>query len=334
MQSYGWFPRYVAKDIEPRMTESPATKTPGEEARRVAAGWQVPEKPHVPRGWLVYSESFVLRILQGRYGAPGDVVHSPGWRLAAGLVRGAMGAAQALLMLLSSLPLVGSAMEFWATNFGRGSIGFFLRACYWKTRLRRLGQDTLIDRGVTFWGPGAIEVGSACHIDSDARLAGGEAGQGQHGRIVIGDFTHIGPRTNIAGRGGVRIGDCVSIQGLVHIYSATTALLDPKRPSQLLSLSHMPPPELQHIVEGPVEIDDYAAVAFACLILPGAKIGRGAIVHPYCQVSGTFEPFANVVGPGRARQNGWRRCPRPVDPAAERPSPLAANESTESVRSS
>ena len=106
------------------------------------------------------------------------------------------------------------------------------------------------------------------------------------------------------------IGDFVSVQGLVHIYSATTTALHPRHPGQLLSLSHMPPPDMQNIAEGPVTIDDYASVGFASLILPKTTIGLGAIVHPYSQVSGRFEPFANIVGPGRARQNGWRRAPR------------------------
>jgi acetyltransferase-like isoleucine patch superfamily enzyme len=289
---------------------SSTAQTLSDQAEQVRRGWLILPKPTPPTGWLVYSEAFVLRVLQGKYGRPGDVIVTPGWRAAAGVVRGLMAVAQTLLMGLSLIPVLSWGMEGMAYGFKRGSVGFFLRACYWKARLRRLGQDTLIDRGVDIWGPGRVEIGSCVHLDTYARLIAGEAGQGQHGRIVIGDYTHIGPRTNIAGRGGVTIGDCVSVQGLVHIYSATTTALHPQHPGQLVSLSHMPPPDMQNIAEGPVTIGDYASVGFASLILPKTTIGLGAIVHPYSQVSGHFEPFANVVGPGRARQNGWRRAPR------------------------
>lgn len=283
---------------------------PEEESAQVRAGWYIAEKPAPPRGWLVYSEHFVLRVLQGKYARPDEVVVTPGWRFAAGVVRGLMAVAQAVCMGLALTPILNWGMAGLAHGFKRGSVGFFLRACYWKAKLKRLGQDTLIDRGVDIWGPGQVEIGSCVHLDTDARLVAGEAAQGQQAELRIGDYAHIGPRTNIAARGGVRIGDFVSVQALVHIYSATTTVISPKHPGQLLSMSHMPPPELQHIIAGPVEIADYASLGFASLILPNTSIGLGAIVHPYSQVAGRFEAFANVVGPGRARQHGWRRAPR------------------------
>lgn len=276
------------------------------DADSLRRSWHVAPKPPPPRGWLVYSETFVLRVLQGRYGRPDEVRTSAGWRAAARVLRAAMAAAQVLLMLWARTPLLSALLEVTATHWGRGSLGFFLRACYWKARLGRLGQDTLIDRGVSIWGAASTFIGSCCHIDSDVRLAAGEAGQGQRGRIEIGDYTHVGPRCNVAGRGGVTIGDFVSIQGLVHVYSATTTLIDPRAPGRLPSLSHMAPPDFQHVLEAPVVVGDYASIGFASLLLPGCSLGRGVIVHPYSQVSGAFEDYANVVGPGRARQNGWR----------------------------
>src|SRR5262245_56412585 len=121
-------------------------------AERARTSWYVAPKPPIPRGWLVYSEGFILRVLQGKYGRPQDVQRTAGWVLVANSMRALMGIAQAVLMFLALIPIVDLAVEFVATNFGRGSLGFFLRACYWKVKLGSLGQDTLIDRGVQFWG--------------------------------------------------------------------------------------------------------------------------------------------------------------------------------------
>jgi acetyltransferase-like isoleucine patch superfamily enzyme len=306
----------------PKRDEWSATATlpVARRARHARQSWYVARKPRVPRGWLVYSEGFVLRVLQGKYGRPEAVRKTPGWRLVANMLLVLMGAAQLLVMLLAVLPVLTLLVEFVAINFGRGSVGFFLRACYWKTKLGYLGQDTLIDRGVHFWGPRAVRIGSCCHLDSEARIAAGEAGQSQQGEIVIGDYTHIGPRCNIAGRGGVSVGDFVSIQALVHIYSATTSMIHPAAPGQLMSLSHMAPHQLQYITEARVRIDNYVSIGFAALVLPGSWIGQGAVVHPYSLVSGKYEAYANISGPGRARQNGWRYPPK-LDP--RRPMPVA-----------
>jgi acetyltransferase-like isoleucine patch superfamily enzyme len=99
----------------------------------------------------------------------------------------------------------------------------------------------------------------------------------------------------------------------VHVYSATNTLIHPQHPGQTTSLSHVSPEEFQHIAEAPVEIADYVVVGFSSLVLPGVSLGQAAVVHPYAIVSKSFPAFANITGPGRARQNGWRRPPK-LDP--------------------
>lgn len=288
--------------------------TPEQESSQVAASWYVLPKPPVPAGWLVFSDEFILRGLRGD--AAGDsaarsAAPTGGQRTLLLLVRAAIACVQAVVMLLAYIPVVSQLMERFVTFAPRGALGALLRASYWKTRLRRLGQDTVIERGVEIWGAGNIEIGARSHIDGYARLAAGEAGYGQRGSIRIGDFTHVGPRAHLAGRGGLTIGDFVAIEACAHVYTATSTILDPRRPGQLLSLSHMPPAEFQNIHDAPVEIGDYAVIGFSSLVLPGAALGEGAIVHPYCVVASRFPAYANITGPGRARQNGWRRPLRP-----------------------
>ncbi len=293
--------------------ESAKPRTPAEESAEIARMWYVPPKPPIPAGWLVFSEDFILRALRG------DVAHtqsqptSPGWRIAVFFVQIAMGTGQAVIMLLSSIPILSLFMEMLAVYFTRGAIGSFVRSCFWKTKLKKLGQDTLIDRGVEIWGAANIEIGACCHLDTYVRLAAGEAGYGQKGSIVIGDYTHIGPRCHLAGRGGLTIRDFVALEAGVHVYSATNMMVHRHEPGMLVSLSHMVPDKHQSVFESPVIIDDYVIIGFNCLVLPGARLGKGVIVHPNSIVSKPYEAFANVVGPGRARQNGWRRPPK-LDP--------------------
>ncbi|MGE3180334.1 MAG: hypothetical protein AB7N71_01790 [Phycisphaerae bacterium] len=294
----------------------PKKSSPVEEAAEIAAQWYIAPKPPGRRGWLVFSEEAILRVLQKKRESTEPVSRSAGWRIAAGLILAIVAIFQALIMLLAILPIVGGAMEPLVTFWRRGQLGFFVRAAYWKAKLAHLGQDTLIDRGVEIWGAGNMEIGSACHIDTYVRLAAGESGMGQHGKLVIGDYTHIGPRCHIAARGGVTIGDLVSLQAGVHVYSASNALVSLKEPGKLLSFSHMPPADLQATDEGPVTIEDYASIGYASILLPRVTIGRGAVVQPQCQVSRSFPAFANIVGPGKAKQNGWRR-PLRLDPRRE-----------------
>lgn len=288
------------------------TSTPEQESAAIAATWYTLPRVAAPSGWLVFSEEYILRGLRGdvagRMGKPG-----PALKLLVWIARFFMAIAQGLVMLLAKIPVVEWFVETAVVYFMRGAVGYFLRACYWKSKLRRLGQDTLIDRGVEIWGPAHIEIGARCHLDTYVRLAAGESAFGQKGQIQIGDYTHLGPRVHLAGRGGLIIGNFAELSAGVHVYSASNVLRHPEHPGRLVTLSHVAPEEFQHIVDAPIEIEDFAIVGFNSLLLPGARLGKGAIVHPFTIVSKSYLPFANVTGPGRARQNGWRR-PFRVDP--------------------
>ncbi|MCP4592253.1 MAG: hypothetical protein GY842_16085 [bacterium] len=280
------------------------------EAEEVRQSWYVAPKPPPPQGWLVFSEELILRVLQGRYVKQLPVSMSLPWRLLGMIVRLVLAVGQFVLMFLSMVPVLSALMEMAAVHFRRGVVGFFLRSCYWKTKLRCLGQDTLIERGIEIWGARNIEIGACCHLDTLVRLAAGEGRYGQGGRMVIGDYSHIGPRCHVAGRGGVEIGDFVVIEAGAHVYSATNMFVHAEHPGQLVSFSHTAPRSFQSTLEAPVVLGDYSMVGFGSIVMPGASIGMGAIVHPHTQVIGAYPAFANITGPGRSRQNGWRRPSR------------------------
>jgi acetyltransferase-like isoleucine patch superfamily enzyme/ribosomal protein S18 acetylase RimI-like enzyme len=298
-----------------------------EDGATVAQAWYTVPCPPAPRGWLVYSRDFILAAMQRRAAEPHTVSRTTTWLLLARAVQCLVVAPlQVILMLLSWLPITSSLLETFARVFTRNAAGFFLRACYWKAKLNYLGQDTVIDQYVEIWGPSSVSIGSNCHIDTHVRLAAGERRQRQHGWITVGDFVHLGRGVHIAGRGGVKIGDFVGVMANSHLYSATGVVEHPDDPGRLLAMSHMAPHDQQHVIEGPILIDDYAIIGMSVKIMPNVRVGRGAIVHADCELTRDVPPFANFGGIPRGRLIGWRR-PRRRSPQWTQPArPLVPEE--------
>lgn len=279
----------------------------GADSRAVAAEWYIPDKPQTQPDWIVYSLDFVLAALQGQTTDAEKVRRTVPWMIAGRIVRTLMAALQLFIMLLARLPVFSWMVETTARTFTRNAFGFFLRSCYWKARLKRLGSDTLIDQGVEIWGAANVSIGSDCHIDTNVRLAAGERKHNQRGSIEIGDYVHLGPGVHIAGRGGVKIGDFAGISSNAHLYSATGVLEQPSDPGQLISMSHMAPRDQQHIIERPIVIEPYSFIGMMTRILPGVRVGFGAVVHANCELTRDVPAFANIGGVARGRQIGWRR---------------------------
>lgn len=291
------------------------------ESNQVARSWYVPPAPRPHAGWQVFSLDFVLAALQGTINEPQNFRRSDGWLAMARCLRAMMAMAQALVFVVAWIPILSWFVEILARTWGRNAAGFFLRGCYWKAKLRGLGVDTLIDQGVEIWGPANVVIGSHCHIDTRVRLAAGERRHRQQGFISIGNYVHLGPGVHIAGRGGVVVEDFVGVSAGAHLYSATNAVEFPDDPGRLISMSHMAPRDLQHVVEQPIVLEEYSFVGMMARIMPGVRVGRAAIVHANAELTQSVAPFANVGGLPRGRQIGWRR---PRRPSQHLPRPAAA----------
>ncbi len=281
------------------------------ESNQVAKSWFIAPAAKPVAGWQVFSLNFVLAALQGTMNEPQNFRRTEGWLAAARVVRALMAVAQAVLFVFAWIPVFSWFFEILARTWGRNAAGFFLRSCYWKAKLRNLGVDTLIDQGVEIWGPANVVIGSNCHIDTRVRLAAGERRHRQQGFISIGNYVHLGPGVHIAGRGGVVIEDYVGVSASAHLYSATNAVEFPDDPGRLISMSHMAPHGLQHVIEQPIVLEEYCFVGMMARIMPGVRVGRAAIVHANAELTQSVAPFANVGGLPRGRQIGWRKPRRP-----------------------
>lgn len=113
--------------------------------------------------------------------------------------------------------------------------------------------------------------------------------KGMHS-IRIGKNTIINQGALIDGRKGVVIGDNVDIGEYVKIWS----------------LEHDPNSN-EHITKGKcTKIGDHAWIAPWSIIMPGVKIGRGAVVAGGAVVTKDVPPLA-IVGGVPAKIFGWRK---------------------------
>jgi len=100
------------------------------------------------------------------------------------------------------------------------------------------------------------------------------------GKIVIGQDTVIGEYSFLDGRGKLTIGDHTDIATGVLIYNSKHDINDPEFKA----------------VEYPVEIGDYVFIGPRAIIMPGVKIGQGAIVAAAAVVTKDVPPGKIVAG--------------------------------------
>lgn len=112
--------------------------------------------------------------------------------------------------------------------------------------------------------------------------------------ITIGEGTIIGDRCFLDGRAKLTIGNHVDIASQVLIYNSE---------HEINSESFDP-------IEQPVEIGDYVFIGPRAIILPGVKIGKGAIVAAGAVVTSDVKPF-DIVGGVPAKVIGERKNKNP-----------------------
>ena len=102
---------------------------------------------------------------------------------------------------------------------------------------------------------------------------------GRKSNLTIGKFTFIG-RVEIALHDKVSIGNYVCINDGALLLSASHDVSDP----------------LWQHKKNPIYIGDYAWIATNAIVLPGVKIGRGAVIGAGAVVSKDVEDYSIVIG--------------------------------------
>lgn len=108
--------------------------------------------------------------------------------------------------------------------------------------------------------------------------------------IEIGGGSIVGLWATLDGRRGIEIGRNVNLSSEVALWT----------------LQHDPNDADFDVRGGPIVIEDYAWVSFRATVLPGVRIGRGAVVAANAVVTKDVAPY-EVVGGIPARTIGRRR---------------------------
>jgi maltose O-acetyltransferase len=125
-----------------------------------------------------------------------------------------------------------------------------------------------------------VDVGDGVGIHLGCFLWFFGPGQLRRTGTTIGARTRVNRRCTIDARGPLTIGSDVSISPEVSIL---TAQHDWRAPGFRMQLR-------------PVVIEDHVWIGTRAVVLPGAHIGRGAVVAAGAVVSGVVEPMAVVAG--------------------------------------
>lgn len=122
------------------------------------------------------------------------------------------------------------------------------------------------------------------------------------GGVTIGDNTIIGYDAFLDGRSGLHIGDCVVTGGEIAIFT----------------MQHDMDSPTFTIVGDAVTIEDYVYLGTRVLVLPGVRIGKGAVVMSGAVVTQDVPEYA-VVGGVPARFVRARRKDLQYNPKYSRP---------------
>lgn len=121
-------------------------------------------------------------------------------------------------------------------------------------------------------------VKKGAHIAETAEIGIANIG-GNKSNLTIGAFTFVG-RVEIALHEKITIGNYVCINDGAKLLSASHDVSDP----------------LWRHKKSPIFIDDYAWIATNAIILPGVKIGKGAVIGAGAVVSNDVKDYSIVVG--------------------------------------
>ena len=166
------------------------------------------------------------------------------------------------------------------------------RAGYWQAKVGKIGKGVRIDSGVIIRGQAKnVEIGDYSYIDTNVHLE-------VHEPIRIGKYVHIAHDVMIQSAAEVRLGDFTAVASGSRIYAGSNKYKtqDGREKNILISMSACAPPDLQYSESSPVIIEDYAFVGLECVILPGVRIGKGAVIGAGSVVIKDIPPYTIAVG--------------------------------------
>lgn len=146
--------------------------------------------------------------------------------------------------------------------------------------LARLGEGVIIEDGVRVFHPENVEIGDGVYIGHETMLKGY-----YKNRLVIGDGSWIGQACFLHAAGGIQIGREVGLGP--HVKILTSVHEEPARDTPIIRAP-------LHFAE--VVVEDAADIGVGSVLLPGVRIGEGAIIGAGSVVTRSVPPFHIAAG--------------------------------------
>lgn len=153
-------------------------------------------------------------------------------------------------------------------------------------KFKRVGRQVRISDEALIYGAENIEIGNNVRIDAQTLILA------HHGSLKIGSHLHIASRVMLSCRGGIVIGDFSAISMGAMLISAS----DDPTGNFLVGPVH--PEYLTKVYAAPIILEPYAWLGTSSVVLPGARIGQGAVVGAMSLVKtdARLEPWKIHVG--------------------------------------
>lgn len=149
-----------------------------------------------------------------------------------------------------------------------------------------IGAGCVLEEGVRVFHADRISLGTGVYVGHDTHLkAYFKTPEGLDHSLSIGDGTWIGQQCFFHSAGGIQIGRNVGIGPGVRILTSTHS--DAGRRVPLLHAD---------VVMAPVVIEDDCNIGMSVTILPGVRIGRGALIGAGAVVTRDVPPYAVAAG--------------------------------------
>lgn len=176
-------------------------------------------------------------------------------------------------------------------DFAHG-VGRKFYSGYCSSRFKRCGNTTLFEpylHSVT--GGEHIEIGDNCYFDRGVQISAWSDYEGQKfmPEIHVGDNCGIGANSHITAINCIKIGNNVRLGKNIIITDNAHGASDRK----LLDIN---PHDRPLFSKGPVIIEDNVWIGEKASIMPGVRIGRGAIIGANSVVTRDVAPYSIVAG--------------------------------------
>jgi acetyltransferase-like isoleucine patch superfamily enzyme len=191
-----------------------------------------------------------------------------------------------------------------------GTAGNLLRKIIYKSQLKYLGKNVIIDTGVFMYGLPYISIDDNTHIDKSVILVASRSNLDlsyramkvkdnpdmtlKRGELLIGKNCHIAQYCMLFAYGGVKLGDyCVMSTGS-KIYSLSSLSYNPI--DYRLRTPIVPYSGLSPSIIGNIEFEENVWIGINVCVFPGVKIGRDSFIRSNSILLNSFPENSFIAG--------------------------------------